>query len=623
MIPQRTLARAATLIALAGMTSPVIAQIANGGFEIGDADPFADYNYYPNTFADWLNIPNRDFTTPIYQELDPAFVHSGLAAAKIFGQFNGAPNASLVTQDIPATPGNLYQLDVWHLHSSADPITGVSTGFVSIEFYDGVSASALTITTHDVTNAGSLQDVYQNTFFGATAPPGATIARIGLGHFQLNSLEAGSTFYDDAELLDLGTNTGLQNPSFDTYVPTGDFQPDACCVPGWMTSANNTYVNRTFKKTGNSALIMYGQFNGLANTSVVWQDLPVSPGELVDASAFAGHVNGDALQLDNTAFMSVEFYDAGAALLEITRLTLLDASSPTGSFLPGAVSATAPAGAATARLQLGFFQSDATTGMPAEQGTGAAYIEDVAIDFPGPNLGLINPSFDSFNPGPDFEPDPDDVIPGWTASVPATNPNFGQAQPAADGEFAAFLFGLFPGDNSPNDTVLYQDAPVSPGEGVQVDAQVYHDPGDPLGPDNVLSLTIDFLDAGLAPLGSVATSALTSVSPQGVYIPASVSGTAPAGAAFARINFVYSQANEGTGAAFFDDVQITYTPPAPCLGDLNADNATNVIDFSIWVAAFGTTLGDPNFNPDADYDNNNTVNVLDFSIWVADFGCPN
>ncbi len=68
---------------------------------------------------------------------------------------------------------------------------------------------------------------------------------------------------------------------------------------------------------------------------------------------------------------------------------------------------------------------------------------------------------------------------------------------------------------------------------------------------------------------------------------------------------------------------LAITPPPPCVGDLNGDNATDVLDLAVFLSAFGNNLGDPGYNAAADYDNNNTINVLDFAIWVADFGCPN
>lgn len=58
-----------------------------------------------------------------------------------------------------------------------------------------------------------------------------------------------------------------------------------------------------------------------------------------------------------------------------------------------------------------------------------------------------------------------------------------------------------------------------------------------------------------------------------------------------------------------------------CVGDIDGDFDTDVLDFSLFVAAFGSMLGDGNFDPDADLDANNVVNVLDFAIFGPDFGC--
>ncbi len=63
--------------------------------------------------------------------------------------------------------------------------------------------------------------------------------------------------------------------------------------------------------------------------------------------------------------------------------------------------------------------------------------------------------------------------------------------------------------------------------------------------------------------------------------------------------------------------------PPPCVGDLDGDNDTDVFDFTDFSAAFGSSLGDANFNPDVDYDNDDAITVLDFGTWAADFGCPN
>jgi hypothetical protein len=613
---------AALILMLAGSGSQALGQVTNGGFEVGDFDLFSDFNYFPNTFASWLSIPDRTATNVIEQAQGPGIPRTGVSAAKVFGQFNGGPNASLITQSIAAVPGNRYDLSAWAKTASADPIVGIGVAFMSISFRNG-GGTLLELTTYDVLDETSVQDLYTQTAFSATAPATAATATIELGYFQLSDAVTGAAFYDDANLVNAGPNTGLINPGWDSYVPTPSFEPSPNFIPGWTKPGGNGFINNSFSRTGNTALIFFGNFNGLDNTTIVYQERPVTPGELVEASSFVGQLAGDALELDNVAFMNLEFRDGADALLENTRLTMLRAGGPVDVFTPGTVLATAPAGATKARIQFGFFQSSALVPGPNVQGRGAAYFDDSELSFLGPNTGLINPSFDTFFPGADFEPDPERPLPGWSTAgfnggVSPTAPNIGQTQDSNTGEFAAFIFGQFPGDNSPNDTVVFQDQPVSAGEGVEVGMVAQHLVADPLSASSFLALNIEWLDASDQLLGFETTNALNAASPQGVYIPVTVSGNAPAGAATARIAIVYSQANESTGAALFDDVTIAFTPAPACVGDINGDGFTNAGDFVILAGNFGSSVPP---NTAGDLNGDGVVNASDFVILAGDFGC--
>lgn len=55
-------------------------------------------------------------------------------------------------------------------------------------------------------------------------------------------------------------------------------------------------------------------------------------------------------------------------------------------------------------------------------------------------------------------------------------------------------------------------------------------------------------------------------------------------------------------------------------GDLNGDNGINIVDFSTLSSAFGTSIGNPNFNPLADLNCDNGINIVDFSILSIGFG---
>ncbi|MCS6949103.1 MAG: dockerin type I domain-containing protein [bacterium] len=55
-------------------------------------------------------------------------------------------------------------------------------------------------------------------------------------------------------------------------------------------------------------------------------------------------------------------------------------------------------------------------------------------------------------------------------------------------------------------------------------------------------------------------------------------------------------------------------------GDINGDNEVSLLDFGALVAAYGTSPGDANWNPEADLDGDGDVSLLDFAILVRSFG---
>lgn len=55
-------------------------------------------------------------------------------------------------------------------------------------------------------------------------------------------------------------------------------------------------------------------------------------------------------------------------------------------------------------------------------------------------------------------------------------------------------------------------------------------------------------------------------------------------------------------------------------GDADPDNEVNLVDAAAVSAAFGSTEGDPNWNPMADLDGDGEVNLVDHSIISANFG---
>ncbi len=70
------------------------------------------------------------------------------------------------------------------------------------------------------------------------------------------------------------------------------------------------------------------------------------------------------------------------------------------------------------------------------------------------------------------------------------------------------------------------------------------------------------------------------------------------------------QDNDGVGDA-------CEQPAVP--GDLDGDHDVDLNDYSAFLTAYGSALGDPNYDPDADYDNDDFIGMTDFGIWYAHY----
>lgn len=98
---------------------------------------------------------------------------------------------------------------------------------------------------------------------------------------------------------------------------------------------------------------------------------------------------------------------------------------------------------------------------------------------------------------------------------------------------------------------------------------------------------------------------------------------------------VWAQTTAGSGPAEVYNAAVLRDPfdplpPAccPCAGDLSdpCDDVVNVTDFTAFAAAFGTSLGDPDYNPCADLAPagapDGVINVTDFTSFTSQYGQP-
>ncbi len=160
----------------------------------------------------------------------------------------------------------------------------------------------------------------------------------------------------------------LLNPGFDA---------GGGSLNSWTPFGNAFAVNDTSTPalTGTHVLKMFGTFTGGFGVSGVSQDLNASAGQEWTLDCFSAHDFDDSITGSmNSLVMKIEFYDAGAALLAETEATILDANSPTATWIDNApITAIAPAGTTTARAVLLFLQPDGVAG-------GAGLIDGVTFE---------------------------------------------------------------------------------------------------------------------------------------------------------------------------------------------------------------------------------------------------
>jgi hypothetical protein len=67
--------------------------------------------------------------------------------------------------------------------------------------------------------------------------------------------------------------------------------------------------------------------------------------------------------------------------------------------------------------------------------------------------------------------------------------------------------------------------------------------------------------------------------------------------------------------------EVTDTP-LTASADFDGDGQVGITDFLIFVEAFGTQIGQENFDPKFDLDSDGRVGISDFLIFVNSFGKP-
>jgi beta-glucanase (GH16 family) len=187
-------------------------------------------------------------------------------------------------------------------------------------------------------------------------------------------------------------------------------------------------------------------------------------------------------------------------------------------------------------------------------------------------------------------------------------------QRSRTGNRSGKMFGNFSGGQ--NNSGVYQDMPAAPGQTWRGSGWFYNWSSDAMAGANTAVLNIEWRNAAGQMISFVSTPALSVSTPRDVWREVIVQGQAPAGTVTARLVALFTQPAMAAGAAFFDDMDLQFAPPA-CPADYNNDGAADFFDYLDFVADFDGEL------PRADFNGDSAVDFFDYLDFVATFdvGC--
>lgn len=414
---RKGIASVAAIMAVAGASQ---AQVVNPSFE----NPG-----FPNVFDAW-----GQFGSNIGPDLDELIL-DGDVAVKIFGQFIGVRNDSGLFQTVgAANPGEIWEAEINVGHITGDELQPGAAAFLSLVFVDG-SGTNLYDEAIDALLPGDPVDTYLNRTVSAVAPLGTAEVQIVIGFSQAEATSdvngdtvidagdqaGGAAHYDLAAVnfISAGNPIPFRNGSFENGVFGREFE-------SWTSFGNGIgNVGQNFEvpnSDGDAACFIFGQFNGAANDSGIFQGVPAAPGENWEASVKVQPNPGDELAPGNAAVLSLVYLDASGNVLSDNPLIVADDTTPSGSFVDHSVSAVAPAGTAEAQIVLLLSQAEPTSDVNGDtvidggdQAVGAIIFDEANLEIAAAGGPCADQNGDGMITSTDFT--------AWIANFNANNPD--------------------------------------------------------------------------------------------------------------------------------------------------------------------------------------------------------
>jgi hypothetical protein len=139
-----------------------------------------------------------------------------------------------------------------------------------------------------------------------------------------------------------GPSNMLLNNSFEEPPVHDRYGADSWVPFGAAFSVDQNAIG--FAQDGKYFMKLFGGNSGL------FQDHPISPGDIVSASVFVQNASWDRMFPGCAGFLKLEFFDAGGGFLGFSESSKLDNTIPLDTWTPIVYNDTAPAGAATVRM---------------------------------------------------------------------------------------------------------------------------------------------------------------------------------------------------------------------------------------------------------------------------------
>lgn len=181
------------------------------------------------------------------------------------------------------------------------------------------------------------------------------------------------------ETIPFAPNNILANPGFEDSLTGWNVYPAEKAQYGTVTSGGNTDTTRN----GALMLRMSGiqdASNGASESPRYYENQEATPGHHYIFEGYGYTPASDSLVGTSQAFLWLKFFDASWGMIGSDSSSIMDSTTPTGTWTPLVVSGTAPAGTKTVQAVINYSNSGA-----AGAWGGVAHFDDMALwRAPGP-----------------------------------------------------------------------------------------------------------------------------------------------------------------------------------------------------------------------------------------------